>query len=174
MLNTTKSSPCLNTETADSLEWYRQGDKCPVKMPIVVMTSLHAASKQRVTSFVPYMELSKTAYPLLQSSCWHSTLTTMLSFALLWTCVHLMWQNPKIFTLADDPRFPVMRRPSMNLRLSSGRVAANKLLASSNVNSLTRVGSWTTNLTRTNRRAASSFFVCMHLVPKGFSPDSFG
>ena len=63
------------------------------------------------------------------------------------------------FTSAGARRSPVMHRLSMNLRLSGGSVAANVLLASSGVHSLTLFVSCATSLARMIGFAASPLFV---------------
>ena len=66
--NSTRSSPCLNTETPDSVECYRQSEKfLPRNQPIAVKASSHATSKH-CAAFVSYISLPSTAYPLLHTS----------------------------------------------------------------------------------------------------------
>ena len=65
---------------------------------------------------------------------------------------------------------PVMHRLSMNLRVSSGGVAANVLLASAGVNSLALLVSCATSRARMTGFAASPLVVQTQRVPMGFQP----
>ena len=139
--------------------------KCPCRIP--PLSSKHCAA-----SFVLYVALSRTAtHPLLHSSPSHSTLITTVRRAGPEKCALRMSWNPRTFFSAGALRLPVMQRLSMNLRLSSRGVAANVLLASSGVHSLTLLVSCATSLARMNGFAASPLFVWTHLVPMAFNPD---
>ena len=56
--DTTKSSPCLNTDMSDALDGYRQGENVSVENSIAVMVFSLATSKHCAASFVPYMAVS--------------------------------------------------------------------------------------------------------------------
>ena len=149
---------CFHTDMSAALEWYRHGENEPVSNPIAVMAFSLATSQHCAASFVPHMAVSRTAYTLASVAfAWHLDHNSATCRAGKMCSTEAI--NPRTLTSAGASRLPVMHRLSMNLRLSSGGVAAHVLLASSGVNSRTLLVSCAKSRARTNGFAASPLFV---------------